>query len=202
MIIILGDDTVTVEIGEPDRVFGPSVFKVHPQLLCKSLPYFDKAFNGSFKEAREKRIELTHESPVGFGYIMRWLYTGSVDCNPPNSSATLFTLCRLWVAADRYCAPWLQNQIADTIIDAESTPPLDDVRYVYNSTTSDMPLRTLIVDLAAWRRTGKFFDKINELPTAAIGDLCGAWKSRFLGFGKGEAEAPWKTDRTRYHVKF
>jgi len=67
---------------------------------------------------------------------------------------------------------------------------------------SESPLRTLIIALAAWKRTGEFFDKINELPTAAIGDLCGAWKSRFLGFGKGEAEALRRTDRTRYHVKF
>jgi len=86
----------------------------------------------------------------------------------------LLTFCDIWTAAGKYCAPWLLNQVANAIIDRAITPALKNVRYVDSDTISEEPLRTLIIDLAAWKRAGEFFDKINQLPAAAIGDLCGA----------------------------
>ena len=46
----LGNKMVTIYVG-PKR----KEFKIHKKLICGSADYFEKAFNGDFKEGREVR---------------------------------------------------------------------------------------------------------------------------------------------------
>lgn len=46
----LGTEMVTIYVG-PKR----KEFKIHKELICGSADYFEKAFNGKFKEGRDVR---------------------------------------------------------------------------------------------------------------------------------------------------
>ncbi|KAL1642370.1 hypothetical protein SLS58_005444 [Diplodia intermedia] len=50
-------------------------YDIHKDLLCSSSPFFRKACNGNWKEARERRVELPEDTPECFDVYVQWLYS-------------------------------------------------------------------------------------------------------------------------------
>jgi hypothetical protein len=65
----LGFEVVDIYVG-PER----QRYVVHKKLLTSQSEYFDKAFNGSFKEADENSIHLKEEDPAALALLVGWLY--------------------------------------------------------------------------------------------------------------------------------
>jgi hypothetical protein len=60
---------VTIDIG-PDK----TPFTAHKDLLIACSPYFKAAFEGSFREAKEKSIHISDVHPTAFQHFLDWLY--------------------------------------------------------------------------------------------------------------------------------
>ncbi|KAH0351712.1 hypothetical protein KCU83_g4185, partial [Aureobasidium melanogenum] len=89
-------------------------FTVHKDLLSFYSDYFRAAFNGSFVEATDKKIELHDVEPEVFNNFHAWLYTRKLASNSdePMSWNYLVDLC---IFGDRFHVPMLQNCAMDEI---------------------------------------------------------------------------------------
>ncbi|OMP88204.1 hypothetical protein BK809_0002961 [Diplodia seriata] len=69
--------STTFKSGIIEVVVGKSQQKydIHKDLLCSSSPFFRKACNGNWKEARERRVELPEDTPECFDVYVQWLYS-------------------------------------------------------------------------------------------------------------------------------
>lgn len=71
--------TATIVVGPA----GESTRYSIPQaLLCHYSKFFDRAFNGYFKESIEKYIELPEETPEEFELLLQWIYTKEIPKKP------------------------------------------------------------------------------------------------------------------------
>ncbi|EON61828.1 hypothetical protein W97_01046 [Coniosporium apollinis CBS 100218] len=119
----LGATVVTIHVGT-----GRVPFAVHKDLLCYYSAYFQKLFNGSFREAKDLLARAEDTTVSTFGYFMQWLYTQTFvrykmhawervaisttdhyanSFNPPY----LHTLLDLYIFADRYDIRLLRNDV-------------------------------------------------------------------------------------------
>lgn len=64
-----------------DIYVGPEGIHHHLslKLLSHHSPFFDKAFNGSFKEGSTKRLDLPDEDVHAFNLLVQWIYSGQVN---------------------------------------------------------------------------------------------------------------------------
>jgi hypothetical protein len=63
---------VTIVIG-PER----ATFNIAKGLLCHSSKFFDRALNGSFKEAVEQKISLEEDTVEAFQMLVQYIFTGN-----------------------------------------------------------------------------------------------------------------------------
>jgi hypothetical protein len=69
----MGDEAVVISVGPEHKRY-----LIHKALLTKQSEYFDRAFNGSFKEANEQAIHFEEESPAAFDLLVGWLYQNHI----------------------------------------------------------------------------------------------------------------------------
>jgi hypothetical protein len=86
---------------------------LHKDLLCFYSEYFRAAFQGSFKEATELKIELAQTTETVFEHFQVWLYTRRLDSVDRQTS----TLVGLWVFGDQHQIPLLQNRVVDELFE-------------------------------------------------------------------------------------
>ena len=67
-----GTDVVAVLVG-PDK----TKFSLHKNLICACSPFFKRAFEGDFAEAKSQQMELPEEMPDLFKFLSEWLYMPS-----------------------------------------------------------------------------------------------------------------------------
>jgi hypothetical protein len=48
------------------------------KLVCNSSTFFDRAFNGNFKEGDEQKMELKDAKKKTFDLVLQWMLTGHV----------------------------------------------------------------------------------------------------------------------------
>ncbi|TID26589.1 hypothetical protein E6O75_ATG01082 [Venturia nashicola] len=65
----IGKDLVQVEVGEEKEGFT-----VHKDLLTAVSPYFKAAFEGGFKEAKNKSVPISDATPLQFRLFLNWIY--------------------------------------------------------------------------------------------------------------------------------
>ena len=58
------------------------------KLLSHHSSYFDKAFNGDFKEGATKRLDLPDEDIHAFNLLVQWIYSGQVNTPKRTEAAT------------------------------------------------------------------------------------------------------------------
>ncbi|KEQ81747.1 hypothetical protein M438DRAFT_367628 [Aureobasidium pullulans EXF-150] len=144
---------------------GPSKqeFTVHKELLCFYSDFFRAAFNGSFKEATEGRIELPDAQVDVFESFQVWLYSRSLlntedlqDQPDYQKYPSFSALARLWVFGDKYQIPLLQNCVIDSILEKQKQSNRFNtciVRIAYQDTIQESPLRRLAIDISVFRMT-------------------------------------------------
>jgi hypothetical protein len=142
---------------------------LHKDLLCFYSDFFRAAFNGFFKEATERKIELAEVETDVFEAFQVWLYTQDLSQNDTVSKDIYpdwSLLIKLWIFGDKYQIPLLQNNTMDKIVakaDKDHNIPLLWITHVYENTTVNSVLRKAIVDVMSYRSRmpdGKNYHKI------------------------------------------
>ncbi|THY91796.1 hypothetical protein D6C89_05552 [Aureobasidium pullulans] len=135
---------VTVVVGSKKKSYS-----LHKGLLCFYSDYFRAAFNGSFKEATDGKIELMDVEPEVFDIFQVWLYSRRLQA--PADSVLYFTrLAQLWVFGDKHQVPLLQNEVMDDIFAKRAQlkvfyPEL--VKLAYEQTPVGSPLRKAVIEI-------------------------------------------------------
>ncbi|CAG8951286.1 hypothetical protein HYFRA_00008035 [Hymenoscyphus fraxineus] len=60
-----------------------SNFTLPKDLLCDFSPFFDRAFNGAFKEAIEGKVTLEETNKTSFEHVIHWMHMGSIAVPDP-----------------------------------------------------------------------------------------------------------------------
>ncbi|KAL8650460.1 MAG: hypothetical protein Q9226_005132 [Calogaya cf. arnoldii] len=194
------NEVVTVLVGPEE-----TPFHIHKGLLCSKSVFFRAAFQGSFKEATEKKIRLKDEKPEVFQYYATWIYTQSSvpDWTYLHINANL--CCRLYVLSDKLGSEEFQNIIIDMIHklfikDYSLCLDPETVNYVYDNTLPGSRLRTVLIHELAWNVDIETHPElVNAVPEFLfeILKICSKRLPRRLEHEKGPLDTDWcKT----YHV--
>jgi hypothetical protein len=134
---------------------------LHQGLLCFYSDFFRAAFEGSFKEASERKIELSDVLTNTFEAFQVWLYSQSLRNFEDSQDSTKLlefpsfqTLARLWVFGDMYQIPLLQNSAIDALMSKLREGKSFDMTVVaiaYQHTMRASPLRKLAIDTCVFR---------------------------------------------------
>ncbi|KAI4729861.1 hypothetical protein E4T49_02313 [Aureobasidium sp. EXF-10728] len=139
-------ETVTLVIGKERKTYT-----LHKDLLCFYSDYFRTAFNGSFREALERKIELPDVEITLFEESQVWLYTRNLPDFASICSYFAF-LVEMWIFGGRYQIPLLQNQVMDKMLtesNKSSSFAPSVVRRVYAKTLVGSPLRKACIEIVA-----------------------------------------------------
>ncbi|KAG9593358.1 hypothetical protein KCU77_g6473, partial [Aureobasidium melanogenum] len=203
-------ETVSLLVG-PNK----EKYNLHKDLLCFYSGFFRAAFEGSFKEADEGKIELPDVKAEIFEVFQVWLYSHSLrdadnykDSSRRPQLLPCRTLAHLWVFGDKYQIPLLQNDSIDALLaklEEENQADVAVVHIAYQSTMQGSPLRRFAIDLCVFRmghqpgeRTIFKEPDYSNWSVDALVDfarcMSNAWQLRL----------PWRTlplrDKCHYHI--
>lgn len=147
---------VTIYIGED---FGEKQEFILPMGYLSSVsPYFENAFKGSFREATEKKIQLSNVEPETFGIYVEWLnsrqildtdgeaFVGENDTDISRHSVLL----KLYIFADEYDHPQLRRDVLQIFImhteKYKKCVPIKSISEAYSRLPSNSPLLRFLVD--------------------------------------------------------
>ncbi|TIA72821.1 hypothetical protein D6C76_06817 [Aureobasidium pullulans] len=138
---------VTVVVGSKKKSYS-----LHKDLLCFYSDYFRAAFNGSFKEATDGKIELMEVEPEVFDIFQVWLYLRRLQ-TPENVFTCFMRLAQLWVFGGKHQVPLLQNEVMDDIFAKRAQlkafhPAL--VKLAYEQTPVGSPLRKAVIEVTGY----------------------------------------------------
>ncbi|KAF2419759.1 hypothetical protein EJ08DRAFT_665833 [Tothia fuscella] len=149
------DTTSTIVVG-PTK----TEFLVHKDVATQQSPYFAAALNGSFSEGDSQTITLEEVDAKIFEHVVLWLYAGRLEYTEfffKDGKPTYFTLLDIYSLADRLLIEGLRNAVVDRMAElAEATnsvPTPTDTHILYDSIRENSPLRRLILDLFAFKKT-------------------------------------------------
>jgi hypothetical protein len=171
---------VTVNIlygdGEKKPVF------VHKSYICEHSKYFRAAFRDGFAETNAQEIDLEGTDPRTFNRFLHWIYYQSLPTSEV-VGGNLNTNVELWIFADKYIVPKLQNYMTIIMESLYGTLTRSDpsnigasvtqqfnalLQYVYKTTTESSRLRRVLVDYLAITYRGLNLD---NLPLEIIRDI-------------------------------
>lgn len=116
-------------------------------------PFFKAALEGGFKEAEDAVIDMPNERPSVVRRFRLWAYTGQVlQAAESIEHTSRGGLIRLYVFADKYDLPDLQNAVIDKIVAKQFVmkhAPIEYLPVIYNETDVASPLRRLLIDTVA-----------------------------------------------------
>jgi len=183
-------ETVTVLVGASKQPFV-----LHKGLLCFYSDFFRAAFEGSFKEATERKIELPDVDIDTFEAFQVWLYSQSfrgindlADSSQAPKLPSFQILAHLWVFGDKYQIPVLQNGAIDALIQKtleEQIFGIEIVNIAYENTMAGSPLRRYAIDYCVFRM-------VHRLGEHSIfqGDNLGNWNTEaFVDFARCMSDA-------------
>lgn len=191
---------VTVLVGPEE-----TAFRIHKGLLCSKSEYFRAAFEGSFRESTEKKIQLRDEDSKIFQFYAALIYTDKAALSWNEEEFDVDVCCRLYVLADRLGSENIQNIVMDVIHGRCSRLDLPifglgTINHVFNNTLPGSRLRAILIDVASYDMD---LDNQPELVNADPEFLFEVMKlcARRLPRYRGDEEAPLNMDRCKmYHV--
>jgi hypothetical protein len=86
----------------------PPKFIIHKNKICSHSSFFSAAFNSNFIEGMNQEMTLDVDLKA-FGIIANWMYTQDIVASS-GELPDFCTLARVWILADRFLIPKLQNQ--------------------------------------------------------------------------------------------
>jgi hypothetical protein len=135
-------------------------FLVHKDLLCEHSPFFAAALNGQFAEGISRTISLPDVDPKHFEHVVLWLYTQCLETSDyfyKDSKPTYFALLDIYSLADRLAIEGMRNAVVDRIAElaerTNSVPTPSDTYILYESIRDGAPVRRLVLDLFAFKKT-------------------------------------------------
>lgn len=151
MLILHSDcfnDIVHISAGEEGRIFT-----FHKSLLCNLAGFFKAALDGCFIEAERGMINMIEESPAVVQRFQLWAYTRLVLQDDESiEDAPWRHLIQLWLFADKYSIPDLQNAAIDALNlkrNAMYQLPTLELHRVYDNTNESSPLRRFLIAASA-----------------------------------------------------
>jgi hypothetical protein len=135
---------VTLIVGKEKKAYN-----LHKDLLCFYSDYLRAAFNGSFKEAAERKLELPDVETSLFDEFQVWLYTRDLQ-GPTAITESFHFLANMWILGDQHQIPLLQNQAMDKMF-----AKLAESKYfatcvvpkIYAKTVAGSPLRKAVIEI-------------------------------------------------------
>ncbi len=154
---------------------GPKLtaFQAQTSLLTSRSSYFRAALNGTFLESRNNSITLDDVPVEHFQLLLTWLYDSVLPTPFKDGKPAYYTLLHIYALADRLGFEGARNAVVDIISDLADdtnsglTP--SDTRILYEDIRDSAPLRTLVLDLFAFKKTDRL-----------LGSHGGWWHSEFL----------------------
>lgn len=114
-------------------------------VLCSHSRYFNRALNGSFVEAETNKIEVHGIETTHLRALLAFCYNKE---NPSHYDGTIRALAKLWIVADRFIVPVLQNlaigELCRKLHNEYDTFDVETIFDVYNHTPPTSPLRKLV----------------------------------------------------------
>ena len=86
-------------------------FCIHKKFICYHSPFFAAAFNGPFIEGETQTMKLDDVDAKLFGIFTNWLYTQDLMNGDGNYLSDIADLAKLWILAQRFLMPRMQNQV-------------------------------------------------------------------------------------------
>jgi hypothetical protein len=158
---MLGSDIVKLCVGDPK---SPTIFQAHKKILCKKVTYFDKMFNGNFKEGAEQCATFPEDDPLIWKSLIGWVYSGLVE-EPTSRTINPCDLTtdkiKIYALAEKYGIIELQDKTMDPLNHhfclQSLIPSLASVARGYKLTHSGSKLRLLLARTLAYHtlRTGE-----------------------------------------------
>ena len=101
---------MTINILNKDSKKKPVL--IYKTYLCACLKYFRAAFCDGFAETKAQEIDLQDTDLEIFNSFLYWTYHQSL----PSEIRRTYTYMKLWIFADKYIVPKLQNYVMRLII--------------------------------------------------------------------------------------
>ena len=114
------NDCVRIDVGTGESVQS---FNVHTALLTARSLFFKKALTGNWKEAEERVVKLSEDTPPAFATYVHHLYTGELAVQPDIPELWTMVhnahrnLCHLYVLAERLQDIQTKNAIISSIFE-------------------------------------------------------------------------------------
>lgn len=174
--------------------FRATPFLIHTSLLTTQSPYFRAALTGPFSEATDKSITLDDIDVAHFQLLVSWLYTGSIPPPYKDGKPAYYTLLHVYALADRLCFEGLRNAVIDLISDlADRTNSVltpSDTRILYEQIRDSAPLRNLVLDLFAFKKTDRLLESHTD-----------SWHAAFLRDLTVQLKRPCEQAMTRHRLR-
>ncbi|KAH7363913.1 hypothetical protein BKA65DRAFT_390126, partial [Rhexocercosporidium sp. MPI-PUGE-AT-0058] len=183
---------VTFLIGPKDDL---TKFVIHKEFACYHSPVLDAAFNGDFVEGQTQTYRLEDVSASAFRLFSQWIYTRKLELLQMSSKVKDITdstpdpylqqdmdLAMLWILADKFAMPRLQNGVIlcmNHVSNSLQRLPQKTFHYIYENTTPGSPLRKMTIYQCATETAASFFEDTYDFPIQLLADV-----TQFLIKGK------------------
>lgn len=125
-------------------------------LLCYYSPYFDRCFNGNFKEGESQKLELPEDEVADFELLIEHLLTGSISMETIKATTKSWNLERC-IGFLSYTDKYLLGEVASNVI-MDSTKSFlanrsqalksSQIEVVFRALPAQHPLRVMMVRAA------------------------------------------------------
>ncbi|KAH9861969.1 hypothetical protein IAQ61_010170 [Plenodomus lingam] len=145
-------------------LIGPKAtpFHIHTSLLTSQSSYFRAALTGPFLESSSNTITLQDIDVSHFQLLVSWLYTSVLPAPFKDGRPAYYTLLHVYTLADRLGLEAARNTVVDVISElADRTNSVltpSDTRILYEQIRDSAPLRTLVLDLFAFKKTDRLLE--------------------------------------------
>ncbi|KAF7900303.1 uncharacterized protein EAF01_007605 [Botrytis porri] len=142
-----------------DLIAGPgeALFRVHKSFICNKISYFDKMFNGGFKEAKENSARFPEDIPESFDILIEWVYSGHIRFYEVEVSARPESwnfLC-FYALAEKLGLTQLEDRALDVYRQSckakNATFSMDWATRAYQITPQGSALRRYAIQVLVWR---------------------------------------------------
>lgn len=150
-------------------------FSIHKSYLTAYSHYFKAALNGPFTEAQTLSFEFKDVSPSVMDIFVSWAYTQKI-VDSAGSAPVVRNLIDLWIMADRFQVPRLQNEALEAMNgQASQLNRSQDISffYVYENTVDESPLRLFLAALSSqtYMKEAKTIDEPENYPHQMLIDM-------------------------------
>ncbi|KAI9675667.1 MAG: hypothetical protein M1817_001034 [Caeruleum heppii] len=188
---------------------------LHRKLLCHHTSFFQKAFEGAFKEAGLGKLDLPDEDEKAFELFTMFIYGGSIGSLPLESTKDEFrefatTYFELWVLADKLGMNKMKNSAMDkyraSLRRVAGVLSPEDVKLIYRKTASDSIFRDMVAADVAYHLVrmspetrGAWFRRCGEGANASLDCMVDMLSLGFSSSCDIDFEDPKKMPDEHYH---